>query len=299
MLRSWLGEVFKVEQTTQGANLSAKQYRLETNNESRDMHWKQASSLMKFHGSNEIWRTVAFEVVVNHRTGSSGPCALLYKVDASECVTLAVAMVNDDNYNYGEIPSNIIPTNGAYHLRDGPSVLWCSSNCVAMLSANDTNKMTLNCFSLEQLFDSDIAGRLECMLDKVWVLSGREELSSLRIFVRASLSASGDLNPPKKIKSVEPDVLWSTAIIKQQDGSPIVTKLSKNLYIHSDYAPVINCITDYDNSDPYMLNDPYRSTQYIVGTTYQQMLIFDDGKVLHHTSLECVPATILVCQVCI
>ena len=298
MLRNWLGEVFKVEQATQRANLSAKQYKLEANDESRDMYWKQALSFITFHGSNNTWKTAAFEVVVNHKTGQSGPCVLLHKVDRSDCVTLAVAMVNDDNYNYGEIPSNIIPINGEYHLRDGPSVLWCSPNGVAMLSVDDTNKMTLNCFSPDQLFDIDNTGGLECMLDKIWVLSERQELNSLTIFVRASLSASGDLNPAKKIKSLEPDILWSTAVIKEQDSSPTVTKLSKNLYIHSDYAPVINCITAYDNSGPYMLGDPNRSTHYIAGTTYQQMLIFEDGKVLHHTSLECVPVAILFCQVC-
>ena len=33
-------------------------------------------------------------------------------------------MVNDGNCNYGEIPVNMTPNNGVYHIRDGPSVLW-------------------------------------------------------------------------------------------------------------------------------------------------------------------------------
>ena len=172
--------------------------------------------------------------MVSRQTGLSDPCVLLCNDDTSGCVTLAVAMVNDGNCNYGEIPSNMIPNNGVY---------------------------------------------------------------PLRVFTRATLSAS-DLNPPKKLKSVESDVLWCTATVRQQDDSPIITRLLDNLYIHSDYAPVINCVTDYDNCDPYLLNDPHQCTQYVVGTTYQQMLIFDNGKVLHHTSLECIPLNILVCQVC-
>ena len=178
-------------------------------------------------------------------------------------------------------------------------MLWCNRNCLAMLSTSDTNKMILNCFSHEQPFDINAISVLRCALDKIWVLSGQQEVNSLRVFIWANLSASGDLNPPKKMKTVEPNVLWCTAVIRQQNGSPVITKLPDNLYIHSDYAPVIKCVTDYDNGDPYMLNDPHQSTQYVVGTTYQQMLIFGNGKVLHCTSLECVPSSILVCQVCL
>ena len=299
MLRNWLGEVIKVEQFTQGSNLPVKQYRLdEPIDQSRDLHWKQITKLASFTTLHrQAWKTVAFEVVVSRQTGLSGPCVLLCNDDMSGCVTLAVAMVNDGNCNYGEIPSNMIPNNGVYHLRDGPSVLWCNSNGLAMLSANETNKMNLNCFSFKQLFDIDNSNGLECALDKVWVLSGRQEMDSLRVFTRATLSAS-DLNPPKKLKSVESDVLWCTATVRQQDDSPIITRLPDNLYIHSDYAPVINCVTDYDNCDPYLLNDPHQCTQYVVGTTYQQMLIFDNGKVVHCTSLESIPVNILVCQVC-
>ena len=288
-----------MEQIAQGTDFSLKQYRLEEPiDESRDCSWQQATKFSSFKTFYCNSKVVAFEVVVSHQNGLSGPCVLLCNVDISGCVTLAVAMVNDGNCNYSEISSNMIPSNGVYHLKDGPSVLWCNSNGLAMLSPSDTNKMTLNCFSSEQLFDIDNTSGLECVLDKIWVLSGRQEAESLRVFARASLSSS-DLNPPKKLKSVESDVLWCTATIRQQNGLPVVTKLLDNLYIHSDYAPVINCITDYDNCDSYMLNDPHQCTQCVVGTTYQQMLIFGDGKVLYHTSLECVPVTILVCQVCI
>ena len=288
-----------MEQFTQGTNLSVKRYKLdEPIDESRDRHWKQSTKFSSFKTLYCNSQSVAFEVVVSHQTGLSGPCVLLCNDDdMSGCISLAVVMVNDGNCKYGEIPINMIPSNGEYHLRDGPSVLWYNSNGLAMLSTTDTNKMTLNCFSFEQLFDIDNTSGLKCALDRVWVLSGRQEMNSLRIFTRATLSAS-DLNPPKKLKSVESDVLWCTATVRQQDGSPFVTRLPDNLYIHSDYAPVINCITDYDNCDPYMLNDPRHCTQYVVGTTYQQMVIFDNGRVLHHTSLECTPVTILVCQVC-
>lgn len=295
MLRNWLGEVVKVEEFTRGSNLPLKQYKLD------DLRWKQTTkfgSFKTFHGSSQGWKTVAFEAVASRQTGLSGPCVLLSNDDTcmSGCVTLAVAMVNDGNCSYGEIPLNMVPNNGVYHLRNGPTVLWCNSNGLAMLSANETNKMNLNCFSFKQLFDIDNTNGLECALDRVWVLSGRQEIDSLRVFTRATRSVS-DLNPPKKLKSVESDVLWCTATVRQQDGSPIIARLPDNLYIHSDYAPVINCITDYDNCDPYLLSDPRQWTQYVVGTTYQQMLIFDNGKVLHHTSLECIPVNILVCQV--
>ena len=150
MLRNWLGEIFKVEQFTQGSNLPVKQYRLdEPIGRSRDLHWKQITKLASFTTLyRQAWKTVAFEVVVSRQTGLSGPCVLLCNDDTSGCVTLAVAMVNDGNCNYGEIPLNMIPNNGVYHLRDGPSVLWCNSNGLAMLSANETNKMNLNCFHL-------------------------------------------------------------------------------------------------------------------------------------------------------
>ena len=300
MLHSWEGEVVKVERTTQGINLPTKEYKLETsiNIESRDRYWKQTTkfvSLKTFQYSSNRWRTLSCEVVVNHKTGLSGPCVLLCSDNGC---TLTVAMVDDGNCNYGEIPVNMIPSNGVYHIRDGPSVLWCNHNGLAMLSTSDTNKMILNCFSPEQLFDINTTSGLECTLDRIWVLSGRQEVDSFRVFIRANLSAPGGVNPLKKLKPIEPDVLWCTATIRQQDGSPVITKLPDNLYIHSDYAPVINCITDYDNCDPYMLGDPDQLSQYVVGTTYQQMLIFDNGKVLHCTSLECVPLRILVCQVC-
>ena len=297
MLQSWLGEVVKAERIAQGFNLPTKVYKLEesVNDESRDGYWKQTIKLVSLQYNSNTWRTLACEVVVNHKTGLSGPCVLLCSDNGC---TLTVAMVNDGNCNYGEIPTTMIPSNGVYHIRDGPSVLWCNHNGLAMLSTSDTSKMILNCFTPEELLDINTTSGLECALDRIWVLSGRQEVDSLRVFIRANLSVPRDLNPPKKLKPVEPDVLWCTAIIRQQDGSPVVTKLPDNLYIHSDYAPVISCITDYDNCDPYVLGDPHQLSQYVVGTTYQQMLIFENGKVLHCTSLECVPFRILVCQVC-
>ena len=286
----------------QGTDLPTKVYKLEPVDESRDHRWKQTTKLVSFKPfqcNSHTWSTVACEVVVSHQTGLSGPCVLLRNDDnVSECITLAVVMVNNADCNYGEIPTNMISSDGLYYLRDGPSVLWCNRNAVAMLSTSDTNKMILNYFSFEQLFSIDTVSVLDCALDRIWVLSGQQEIGSLRIFIRANLLTSEDHNPAKKLKSVEPNVLWCTASIRQQDGPPIVAKLPDNLYIHSDYAPVINCITDYDNCDPYLLNDPHQSTQCVVGTTYQQMLIFGNGKVLHCTSMECVPSSILVCQVC-
>ena len=304
MLRNWFGKVVRVERTIRGTDLPATEYTLETPiDKSRDYSWKPITKLTHFRNfqyNNLTWEVVAFEVVVSHQTGLSSPCVLLCSDDnVSGCVILAIVMVNDDdNYNYGEIPCDAIPSNGKYYLKDGPNVLWCNSNGLVMLSANDTNKMTLNCFPLERLFSIDNTSGLGWALDRFWVLSGRQEVDSLRVFARANLSVSDDPNLPKKLKSIRPDVLWCTAIITQQEGSPAINKLPDNIYIHSDYAAVINCITDYDNCDPYMLSDPDQLTQYIVGTTYNQMLIFGDGKVLHCISLMCVPFSILVCQVC-
>ena len=102
MLHSWEGEVVKVERTTQGIDLPTKVYKLEKSisDESRDRYWKQTTkfvSLETFQYNSNRWRTLACEVVVNHKTGLSGPCVLL--CNDNGC-TLTVVMVNDGNCNY-------------------------------------------------------------------------------------------------------------------------------------------------------------------------------------------------------
>ena len=99
------------------------------------VYWKQKT---KFVSLETFQRTLAYEVLVNHKTGLSGPCVLL--CNDNGC-TLTVAMVSDGNCNYGEIPVNMIPSNGVYYIRDGPRVLWCNHNGLATLSTRDTNKM--------------------------------------------------------------------------------------------------------------------------------------------------------------
>ena len=300
MFQSWLGAIFHVEQATRGAKLLATEYKLE---ESREQHWKKSREFFCFkntQNTHHIWKTLAFEVIVSCQTQLPGLCVLLCNSDdISGDVTVAVSMVNKNICSYGNVPATMVPSDGAYHLNDGPSVLWCSGSQLAMLSANSDNvSMTLHCFSLEQLFNIDTSTYLNLRLDKLWILGGQQAERNLTVLMRTTSTTSlQDANPPKKLKTTDTNILLSTVAITHQEQAPTVTKLENNLIIHSDYVSVISCVTAYDIHDSNLLGDQQRSLRYIVGTTYQQMLMFGDGKVLHCTSLEYVPIKITACQV--
>jgi len=301
MFQSWLGAIVRVDKATRGAKLVATEYQPDG---SREQHWKKSREFSCFEDTKNplhVWKTLAFEVIVSYQTGLPGLCVLVCNKDnISGDVTLAVSMVNENICSHGNIPASMAPSGEVYHLSDGPSVLWCSGSQLVMLSVNDVT-LSLHCFSLEEIFDVDTSIYLNWTLSKLWVLGGKQPEGELRVFIRATNTVISlqDTNPPKKLKTTDTNVLLSTVTIAQQgQATPTITKLQDNLIVHSDYASVISCVTEYDNHDPNMLGDQQRSFHYIVGTTYQQMLLFSDGKVLQCISLKCVPSKISVFQVC-
>jgi len=299
MLQSWLGAIFHVDEATCGANLVVTEYHL---GGSREKYWKKSREFSCFKDTQNPWKTLAFEVIISHQTGLPGLCVLLCNSDKiSGDVTIAVSMVNENICSHANIPAAMVPSSGVYHLTDGPSVLWCNGSQLAMLSVSADNViMSLHCFSIDQLFNNTSI-HLNWTLSKLWVLGGQEPGEDLKVFIRATTNTTvllQDTNPPKKLKMTDTNVLLSTVTITQ--ATPTVTKLQdSSLVIHSDYASVISCVTEFERlDDPDLLSDQSRSLRYIVGTTYQQILMFGGGKVLHCASIECVPNRIAICQVC-
>ena len=302
MIQSWLGAIVRVERVTCESKLQATEYKLDG---SREKHWKQSREFACFKDTQNtchIWRTLAFEAVVSYQTGLPGLCVLLCDRDdtISGDVTLAVSMVYDNICIYGKVPVTMVPSDGVYLLSDGPRVLWHTGSYVAVLSTNtDMETMFLHSFSLKQLFDNiDTSSHLNWRLSDLWILEGQQIERNIALLVRATIASSQDTNPPKRFKTMDTNVLLSAISITHNEQGPTVTKLDNNMVIHSDYASVICCVVEYDNYDPIVLSGQQSSPHYIVGTTYQQMLMFGGGKVLHYVSLECVPHKITMYQVC-
>ena len=300
MIQSWLGAIVRVERVTCESKLQVTEYKLDG---SREKHWKQSREFTCFKDTQNtchIWRTLAFEAVVSYQTGLSSLCVLLCDRDdtISGDVTLAVSMLYDNVCIYGKVPVTMVPSDGVYLLSDGPRVLWHTGSEVAMLSTNtDMETMFLRCFSLKQLFDNiDTSSHLNWRLSDLWILEGQQIERNITLLIRATIASSQHTNPPKRFKTMDTNVLSAVSITHKEQG-PTVTKLDNNVVIHSDYASVICCIVEYNNYDPIVLSGQQSSPRYIVGTTYQQMLMFGGGKVLHYVSLECVPHRITIYQV--
>ncbi len=196
---------------------------------------------------------------------------------------------------------------------DGPTIVWAEEAFLHLSEFNDCRShgslsMMEKCVKLRldgshQLGDLNREGRLK--VDKLWGFNwwAEGELkkfnNSTTILLFLSVRQQASDQPARKRSSGEGLSQWLTVLLTTSPESDLhVSYLQPNTFVPSDYGCIATCITVHgDRMVVNTVGDVVPQRLFLVGTSYRQVVVFEDGSLLHCVSTQSTPIKVVSLQV--
>ena len=254
------------------------------------------------------------KVVLNSRLGYHVPFILAscYTTSASQLRTkfyhilmYDIVSDNDDllpSYGYFDVPKPNTPTeSNGFALVSGPVVFW-SEDCGPMLhvvhGVNDVGKMSHDIIDVQKYVKEYT---VKC-IDKLWVFDwedgAREDQCDMFIlFMRLILDGQEE----SRAESDSGLFKWICLSIKAKYACCCgfaVQFLPASSFIPCEYGYIATCVTLYESfSADFSAGDIVVKNQFIVGTSYNQVVVFEEGVLLCCITTRSIPQSVVAIQV--
>ena len=253
-------------------------------------------------------------VLITHRLGAS-------QLASGRACTheLLVCNVNADgrggnleSYSRFNVPKSYLPDDAAsYVILDRPTVVWSEGAQIHMACSTATNpgSMLQQSFGIQdrmfigEAAESGTEFSVGCFWAFNWLGNGTNAGNTLLLFIRVSpVSAwnenQGDMEVETRVSADSPHQFWLClqVVAVSESGDLQVTRLSDSL-VPSDYGFIATCIA---LNRSYSVNDSgeiFSKFQFVVGTSYQQVVVFENGAMLHCIPMQCTPERIYTMEV--
>lgn len=253
----------------------------------------------------------AVSVVLNSSIGCQVPFILAthHTTSASQLRTtkyelLVYADVDSESYslsNYGsfDVPKSKIPSDDhGFALINGPMVIWtedCSPVLHIVHDVNSAGEMSHDVIDVHKF----VKGFSVNLIEKFWVFdwSSDNHYESL-LFMRLIL----DSQTRGTFGSDESVMKWICVSMKSEyacRGSISTQAVQASSFIPCEYGYIATCVISHEQySVDTSIGDIVVKNQFIVGTSFNQVIIFEDGAILHCVTTCSIPVCILSLEVC-
>ena len=247
---------------------------------------------------------VASKVAYCHSSGKQAPF-LLVKHHAFQDGTETHELLRYDTgcltkHSQFEIAKFQLPEKESYCILDGPSVIWSEAANIHLgfTSAENTNYITRHSVNVRMFCNGGFASS-EMEINKFWAIDWNENedgtvSTAVLLFIR--LESHSAAQTFMKTSSETHD--WLLLLVTlQEDADLQIERLPDESLIPSDYGYIATCIAPHRVYSVGSHGEVVSKCQFIVGTSYQQVVIFEDGRLVHCVSLLYVPEIILPMEV--
>lgn len=197
-----------------------------------------------------------------------------------------------------EFAKSRLPDGIDFCILNGPCVMWSEGTNIhlACTGAQGLNHMTLHSLNVQENF------REKMKIDKFWAFDWNQnehEASAMSLlFIRVQSCSAGEENREPietGLENVSPD--WLLLLITMQEPDLQVEHLSDSSLVPRDYGCIATCITQHWFYHVGSCGEVFSKCQFIVGTFYQQVIVFNEGTPLHCVSLQYVPEKVMSMEV--
>lgn len=199
-----------------------------------------------------------------------------------------------------EIAKFQLPEKESYCILDGPSVIWSKAANIHLgfTSSEKTNCITRHSVNVRMFCNGGFASS-EMEINKFWAIDWNENedgtaLTAVLLFIRLESHSAGQTF----MKNSSETHNWLLLLVTlQEDADLQIERLPDESLIPNDYGYIATCIAPHRVYSVSSRGEVVSKCQFIVGTSYQQVVIFDDGRLVHCVSLLYVPEIVLPMEV--
>ena len=188
-----------------------------------------------------------------------------------------------------------LPNNIDFRILNGPSVVWSEGTNIhlACTGAQGLNHMTLHSLNVQETI------KQKMKIDKFWAFDWDqnecEDDTTILLFIRVQSCTAEEENGDTGLDKMSHD--WLQLLITVQDTDLQMEHLPDSSLIPSDYGCIATCIAQRWFCYVTSCGEIVSKCQFIVGTSYQQVVVFNEGAPLHCVSLQYVPEKVLSMEV--
>lgn len=199
-----------------------------------------------------------------------------------------------------EIAKSQLPEKESYCILDGPSVIWSEGANIhlSFTSAEETNFMTRHSVNVQMFCNGGFtSSRME--IDKFWAIDWNENedgtaSTAILLLIRLESHSTGQTFMLTDSETHD----WLLLLVTLQGDADLqIEPLPDVLLIPSDYGCIATCIAPHRVYSVGSCGEVVSKCQFIVGTSYKQIVIFDNGRLVRCVSLQYVPETIIPMEV--
>ena len=199
-----------------------------------------------------------------------------------------------------EIAKSQLPEKESYCILDGPSVIWSERATIhlSFTSAEETNFMTRHSVNVQMFCNGGFTSS-GMEIDKFWALDWNENedgtvSTAILLLIRLESHSTGQTFMQTNFETHD----WLLLLVTLQGDADLqIERLPDVSLIPSDYGCIATCIAPHRVYSVGSCGEVVSKCQFIVGTSYQQVVIFDNGRLVHCVSLQYVPEIIIPMEV--
>ena len=317
LLSQWQGNVVLVDQQTASVTLHGLQ---------KQGHQWQFSPTKLCNLPVRVDQAITCEVMEDSGLGIRVPFFLItHQLGASQLAsgrtcTHELLVCNDtdgsggnvESYSRFDVPKSCLPDDGtSYQILDGPTVVWSEGARIHLARSTAKNPHTIvqQSFSAQtQTFigaaaTSGTKFSVGCFWAFDWPQNETDASNTLLLFIRVlpEPAWNGDQEDMEvdTHTSVDTTRFWLCLQVAAVDDSPglQITLLPDSL-IPNDYGFIATSVALHRS---FSVNDYsgeiFSKCQFVVGTSYQQVVVFENGSMLHCIPMQCTPRRIYTIEV--
>lgn len=181
-----------------------------------------------------------------------------------------------------------------YSILGGPLVVWSKDlHAVMHLACRSENSdfMTLHTFNIEMF-----TGSPSSVIENYWAFDWSEDESTsgnkVLLFCRIEHTAPNGGQGSTETVAVPSNTDWLCLLIMIVNSDLQVEHLQSGILIPEEYGSIATCVTLHRAYAANSLGEIVLQNQFLVGTSYQQVVVFEDGSPLHCIALDYIPKKI-------
>ena len=199
-----------------------------------------------------------------------------------------------------DVPRLQLPDDDNYSILDGPTVLWKEGSTVHLTCSSNSGAEFVIQHSIDtQMFVCGAADG-ETTVHSFWAFNWNRSTSTggntILLFIRVHC-----MQPVRKrgttVTALPSQYTWLCLLVAVENFELKINPLQPDSFIPSDYGCIATCITPHKSHCLSEAGEIGLKCQFVVGTSYQQVVIFESGFLLHCVSLESVPKRVCTVEV--
>lgn len=274
--------------------------------------------LHRLHGKGSSWRflpspgpslpqpgeVIGCEAVLDLSQGLRVPCLVTAAGVAATGTAVAEVLVccgfgrhdSSSLVSCGELSlGNDIPK-GSLKVLDGPMVVWSERGTIFL--AWPVFGSTGGAMAQHPVDVGAVArgqGDKNYIVNHFWCFTNPGE--GILLFVRLQVAGPHAGSSGAEPHSLAGDSRWLCLLLSLKDDELITKELPPQIYISSDYGNIAVCIALHHRSTVDRNGSMALSTEAVVGTLFQQVVVLRDGWPVHCIAMETIPTELAVLEV--